>query len=62
VGQAEAELGPITLLVNCASVFEEDAFADMNRASWDSHIETNRARRWCSPRPSRGACPPAAKG
>jgi len=41
VGQAEAELGPVTLLVNCASVFEEDAFADMNRASWDAHMETN---------------------
>jgi NAD(P)-dependent dehydrogenase (short-subunit alcohol dehydrogenase family) len=41
VGQAEAELGPVTLLVNCASVFDEDAFADMNRASWDIHIETN---------------------
>ena len=36
-----AELGPVTLLVNCASVFEEDAFADMNRASWDAHMETN---------------------
>jgi len=41
VGQAEAELGPVTLLVNCASVFEEDAFSDMNRASWDLHMETN---------------------
>jgi NAD(P)-dependent dehydrogenase (short-subunit alcohol dehydrogenase family) len=41
VGQAEAELGPVTLLVNCASVFERDAFADMNRASWDLHMETN---------------------
>src|SRR6185369_4374589 len=41
VGQAEAELGPVTLLVNSASVFEEDAFADMNRASWDLHMETN---------------------
>jgi len=41
VGQAEAELGPVTLLVNCASVFEQDAFADMNRASWDLHMETN---------------------
>src|SRR4051812_34589492 len=41
VGEAEAELGPITLLVNCASVFEEDAFDDMNRASWDAHMETN---------------------
>jgi NAD(P)-dependent dehydrogenase (short-subunit alcohol dehydrogenase family) len=41
VGEAEAELGPVTLLVNCASVFEEDAFSDMNRASWDAHMETN---------------------
>lgn len=41
VGQAEAELGPVTLLVNCASVFEHDAFSDMNRASWDLHMETN---------------------
>jgi NAD(P)-dependent dehydrogenase (short-subunit alcohol dehydrogenase family) len=41
VGEAEAELGPITLLVNSASVFEEDAFADFNRASWDVHMDTN---------------------
>jgi NAD(P)-dependent dehydrogenase (short-subunit alcohol dehydrogenase family) len=41
VGEAETELGPVTLLVNSASVFDEDAFADMNRASWDAHMETN---------------------
>ncbi len=41
VGEAEAELGPVTLLVNSASVFERDAFSDMNRASWDLHMETN---------------------
>ena len=41
IGDAESELGPVTLLVNSASVFEEDAFADMNRASWDAHMETN---------------------
>ena len=41
VGEAEAELGPVTLLVNSASVFEQDAFADMNRASWDAHLDTN---------------------
>ncbi len=41
VGEAEAELGPVTLLVNSASVFERDAFEDMNRASWDLHMETN---------------------
>jgi NAD(P)-dependent dehydrogenase (short-subunit alcohol dehydrogenase family) len=41
VGEAEAELGPVTLLINCASVFEQDQFSDMNRASWDLHMETN---------------------
>ena len=41
VGEAEAELGAVTLLVNSASVFEEDAFEGMNRASWDAHMETN---------------------
>ena len=41
VGEAEAELGPVTLLVNCASVFEEDGFQTLNRASWDLHMETN---------------------
>jgi NAD(P)-dependent dehydrogenase (short-subunit alcohol dehydrogenase family) len=41
IGLAEAELGPVTLLVNSASVFEADAFQDFNRASWDLHMETN---------------------
>ncbi|MBS0360916.1 MAG: SDR family NAD(P)-dependent oxidoreductase [Proteobacteria bacterium] len=41
VGQAENELGPVTLLVNSAGVLEEDAFEAMNRASWDLHMETN---------------------
>jgi NAD(P)-dependent dehydrogenase (short-subunit alcohol dehydrogenase family) len=41
VGEAEAELGPVTLLVNSASAFEDDAFEHMNRASWDAHFETN---------------------
>lgn len=41
VGEVEAELGPVTLLVNCASLFEHDAFSDMNRASWEAHMEIN---------------------
>ncbi|OYU69475.1 MAG: short chain dehydrogenase [Alphaproteobacteria bacterium PA2] len=41
VGLAEAELGPVTLLVNSASVFEDETFSEMNRASWDLHMETN---------------------
>lgn len=41
IGEIEAELGLVTLLVNSASVFEEDSFPSMNRASWDAHLETN---------------------
>jgi NAD(P)-dependent dehydrogenase (short-subunit alcohol dehydrogenase family) len=41
IGEIEAELGIVTLLVNNASVFEDDSFTAMNRASWDAHLETN---------------------
>jgi NAD(P)-dependent dehydrogenase (short-subunit alcohol dehydrogenase family) len=41
IGDVEGELGPVTLLVNSASIFEEDAFSSMNRHSWDTHLETN---------------------
>jgi NAD(P)-dependent dehydrogenase (short-subunit alcohol dehydrogenase family) len=41
VGHAEGELGPVTLLVNSASVFEQDTLASMNRSSWDAALETN---------------------
>lgn len=41
VGDAELELGPVTLLVNSASLFQDDGFATGNRASWDAHLETN---------------------
>ena len=33
--------GPITVLVNNASVFEHDSYADATRDSWDRHIESN---------------------
>jgi NAD(P)-dependent dehydrogenase (short-subunit alcohol dehydrogenase family) len=35
------QLGPVTLLVNNASVFEMDKAETATRASWDKHIETN---------------------
>ena len=38
---AAARLGPVTLLVNSASLFEADTFETMDRASWDAHLETN---------------------
>jgi NAD(P)-dependent dehydrogenase (short-subunit alcohol dehydrogenase family) len=34
-------VGPLTALVNNASVFEMDTISTMTRASWDKHIETN---------------------
>lgn len=33
--------GPLTVLVNNASIFEHDDFASATRESWDRHIESN---------------------
>ncbi len=41
VGDALAGLGPLTCLVNNASVFEYDAVDTVSRESWDRHLETN---------------------
>jgi len=41
VGRAAAALGPVTLLVNNASVFQDDRIESLTRASWDAHMETN---------------------
>src|SRR5207237_5626445 len=41
IARANAALGPLTALVNNASVFENDTVATMTRMSWDRHIETN---------------------
>jgi NAD(P)-dependent dehydrogenase (short-subunit alcohol dehydrogenase family) len=38
---ASSELGPVTCLVNNASVFEMDKIDTVTRDSWDRHIETN---------------------
>jgi len=38
---AVGALGPLTLLVNNASLFEMDKVESATRASWDAHIETN---------------------
>jgi len=34
-------LGPLAVLINNASVFEDDRVGSLDRASWDAHIETN---------------------
>jgi NAD(P)-dependent dehydrogenase (short-subunit alcohol dehydrogenase family) len=38
---AKAALGPVRLLVNNASVFENESLQTMTRTSWDAHIEPN---------------------
>lgn len=39
--QVSAELGPVTCLVNNASLFEYDTFATATRSDWDLHMEVN---------------------
>lgn len=41
VGEAGKALGPVTCLVNNASVFVNDDVASATRESWDAHLETN---------------------
>ncbi len=41
VGRAAAALGPVTLLVNNASLFENDDVETTTRESWNAHLETN---------------------
>lgn len=38
---ASQELGPLTCLVNNASIFEEDTVANATREMWDRHMEVN---------------------
>ncbi len=41
VERAARALGPLTALVNSASLFEEDDWQSATRESWDAHVETN---------------------
>ncbi|KQU91311.1 short-chain dehydrogenase [Mesorhizobium sp. Root102] len=38
VGQAQAALGPLSLLVNNASLFEDDSVLDLDWRAWDRHF------------------------
>jgi NAD(P)-dependent dehydrogenase (short-subunit alcohol dehydrogenase family) len=38
---ASADIGPVTLLINSASAFEDDRVGGLSRDSWDLHLETN---------------------
>ena len=41
IPQASEILGPITVLVNNASIFENDTIENCTRESWDQHINVN---------------------
>jgi len=41
IPKARAHLGPVTALVNNASLFEHDDITTMSRVSWDSHMAVN---------------------
>lgn len=41
VGAARAALGPLTLLVNSASTFEDDRVGDLTADGWDRHMDAN---------------------
>jgi len=41
VEHAARELGPLTALINSASIFENDQWYSADRASWDRHMEVN---------------------
>jgi NAD(P)-dependent dehydrogenase (short-subunit alcohol dehydrogenase family) len=41
VNRAAREIGPLTALINSASLFENDNWQSADRKSWDAHIETN---------------------
>lgn len=41
VARAVKELGPLSALINSASIFENDDWYSADRVSWDKHMETN---------------------
>ena len=41
IERAREAVGPLTALINNASVFENDSITTMTRASWDKHMEAN---------------------
>jgi len=62
IGQAAKALGPVTCLVNNASVFERDEALSATRASWDAHLETNLRAPFVLMQEFARALPPGARG
>lgn len=56
---ATAALGPLTVLVNNASIFEYDRIDTSTRQSWDRHIESNLRAPYVLTQAFARQCPPA---
>lgn len=41
ISRAAQALGPVTLLINSASTFEDDRLSTATRESWDAHLDAN---------------------
>lgn len=59
IPQAVAALGPLTLLVNNASIFEPDTIRSATRDSWDRHIGSNLRAPYLLIQGFARQCPPA---
>jgi NAD(P)-dependent dehydrogenase (short-subunit alcohol dehydrogenase family) len=56
---AAAALGPLTVLVNNASIFEYDRIDTATRQSWDRHLESNLRAPYVLTQAFARQCPPA---
>ena len=56
---ATAALGPLTVLVNNASIFEHDRIETATRESWDRHMESNLRAPYVLTQAFARQCPPA---
>ncbi len=61
VPAATAALGPLTVLVNNASIFEYDRIDTATRQSWVRHIESNLRAPYVLTQAFARQCPPASK-
>ncbi len=62
IGRATKELGPVTALVNSASLFENDDWQSASRESWDKHMEVNLRAPFVLAQEFAKALPPDAQG
>jgi NAD(P)-dependent dehydrogenase (short-subunit alcohol dehydrogenase family) len=60
IPSVSAALGPLTILVNNASIFEYDRIDTATRNSWDRHIESNLRAPYVLTQAFARQCPPAS--